>query len=103
MDKDQLLKSQSIKINVLKTVDKTTSQENELVSEVYALVGDIFHALLPKKENANSSNSFEKLVGQMTNDYLVLTCYEVILFVKFSDIERANEDPNYIEKLHEAP
>ncbi len=39
----------------------------------------------------------------MTNDYLVLTCYEVILFVKFSDIERANEDPNYIEKLHEAP
>jgi len=103
MDKDQLLKSQSIKINVLKTVEKTTYQENELVSEVYALVGDIFHALLPKKENVNSSNSFEKLVGQMTNDYLVLTCYEVILFVKFSDIERANEDPNYIEKLHEAP
>lgn len=39
----------------------------------------------------------------MTNDYLVLTCYEVILFVKFSDIEKANEDQNYIEKLHEAP
>jgi len=74
-----------------------------IISEVYALVGDIFHALLLKKENSTTRDTFDKLVVQMTNDYLVLTCYEVILFVKFADIERANEEPNYIEKLHMDP
>ena len=74
-----------------------------IVSEVYALVGDIFHALLPKKENSIAGDTFDKLVVQMTNDYLVLTCYEVILFVEFAHIEQANEDSNYIEKLHMDP
>ncbi len=72
-----------------------------IFSEVYALVGDIFHALLPREEI--SRDTFQKLVVHTTTDYLILICNEIILFVKQSAINQANAVEDYIERLHLEP
>lgn len=66
-----------------------------IFSEVYALVGHIFHALFPKEEI--SRDTFHRLVVHTTTDYLILICNEIILFVKQSAINQANAVQDYIE------
>lgn len=71
-----------------------------MVSEVYALVGDIFHSLLPKKELER--DSFDKIVVHMTEEYMLFVCFDIILVVALKDIDSANTE-DYIDRLHLQP